>query len=135
MLLDYILGGGVDDFLTVYGLCSHSPRALLTALDRKVTSMTFNGWLQILIYIGILLLLVKPLGGYMTRVFTGERTFLSFVLRPVERGFIVWPARMSAKSSIGRPIPSPCCCSASRASSFFTPCSDCKAVCHIIPPT
>ena len=48
--------------------------------------MTFNGWLQILIYIGILLLLVKPLGGYMTRVFTGERTFLSFVLRPVERG-------------------------------------------------
>ncbi|WP_459460758.1 potassium-transporting ATPase subunit KdpA [Rhizobium sp. No.120] len=48
--------------------------------------MTFNGWLQILIYIGILLLLVKPLGGYMTRVFTGERTFLSFILRPVERG-------------------------------------------------
>ncbi|KAA1180246.1 potassium-transporting ATPase subunit KdpA [Rhizobium tropici] len=48
--------------------------------------MTFNGWLQILIYIGILLLLIKPLGGYMTRVFTGERTFLSFVLRPVERG-------------------------------------------------
>ncbi len=48
--------------------------------------MTFNGWLQILIYIGILLLLVKPLGGYMTRVFAGERTFLSFVLRPVERG-------------------------------------------------
>lgn len=48
--------------------------------------MTLNGWLQILIYIGILLLLVKPLGGYMTRVFTGERTFLSFVLRPVERG-------------------------------------------------
>ncbi|MBB3285454.1 MULTISPECIES: potassium-transporting ATPase subunit KdpA [Rhizobium] len=48
--------------------------------------MTFNGWLQILLYIGILLLLVKPLGGYMTRVFTGERTFLSFVLRPVERG-------------------------------------------------
>ncbi len=48
--------------------------------------MTFNGWLQILIFIGILLLLVKPLGGYMTRVFTGERTLLSYVLRPVERG-------------------------------------------------
>lgn len=47
--------------------------------------MTFNGWLQILIYIGILLLLVKPLGGYMTRVFTGERTFLSYVLGPLER--------------------------------------------------
>lgn len=48
--------------------------------------MTFNGWLQILIYIGILLVLVKPLGGYMTRVFTGERTFLSYVLGPLERG-------------------------------------------------
>ncbi|KEA08766.1 potassium-transporting ATPase subunit KdpA [Agrobacterium rhizogenes] len=48
--------------------------------------MTFNGWLQILIYIGILLLLVKPLGGYMTRVFTGERTLLSYVLGPLERG-------------------------------------------------
>ncbi|OCJ07288.1 potassium-transporting ATPase subunit KdpA [Rhizobium sp. AC27/96] len=48
--------------------------------------MTLNGWLQILIYIGILLLLVKPLGGYMTRVFTGERTPLSYVFGPVERG-------------------------------------------------
>ncbi|MFS8046575.1 potassium-transporting ATPase subunit KdpA [Rhizobium sp. BR 314] len=48
--------------------------------------MTLNGWLQILIFIGILLLLVKPLGGYMTRVFTGERTLLSYVLGPVERG-------------------------------------------------
>ncbi|MFT4183108.1 MAG: potassium-transporting ATPase subunit KdpA [Rhizobium sp.] len=48
--------------------------------------MTFNGWLQILIYVGILLVLVKPLGGYMTRVFTGERTLLSYVLGPLERG-------------------------------------------------
>ena len=48
--------------------------------------MTFNGWLQILIFVGIVLLLVKPLGGYMTRVFTGERTILSFVLGPLERG-------------------------------------------------
>jgi len=48
--------------------------------------MTLNGWLQILIYCGIIILLTKPLGGYMTRVFNGERTFLSPVLRPVERG-------------------------------------------------
>jgi potassium-transporting ATPase potassium-binding subunit len=48
--------------------------------------MTVNGWLQILIYCGIVLLLVKPLGGYMTRVFNGERTLLSYVLAPVERG-------------------------------------------------
>jgi K+-transporting ATPase ATPase A chain len=48
--------------------------------------MTVNGWLQILIYCGIVILLVKPLGGYMTRVFNGERTLLSIVLAPVERG-------------------------------------------------
>ena len=48
--------------------------------------MTLNGWLQILAYCGILFLLVKPLGAYMTRVFTGERTFLSPVLVPFERG-------------------------------------------------
>jgi K+-transporting ATPase ATPase A chain len=48
--------------------------------------MTVNGWLQILIYCGIVILLVKPLGGYMTRVFNGERTLLSYVLGPVERG-------------------------------------------------
>jgi potassium-transporting ATPase potassium-binding subunit len=47
--------------------------------------MTINGWIQIALYCVILTLLVKPLGGYMTRVFNGERTFLSPVLRPVER--------------------------------------------------
>ncbi|WP_431320844.1 potassium-transporting ATPase subunit KdpA [Rhizobium sp. YTU87027] len=48
--------------------------------------MTLNGWLQILLYCGIIIVLVKPLGGYMTRVFNGERTFLSPVLVPIERG-------------------------------------------------
>ncbi|MGA1804174.1 potassium-transporting ATPase subunit KdpA [Rhizobium sp. HT1-10] len=48
--------------------------------------MTLNGWLQILLFCGIVLVLVKPLGGYMTRVFAGERTFLSIVLGPLERG-------------------------------------------------
>lgn len=48
--------------------------------------MTLIGWLQILLYCGIIIALVKPLGGYMTRVFTGERTFLSPILAPVERG-------------------------------------------------
>jgi K+-transporting ATPase ATPase A chain len=49
--------------------------------------MTFNGWLQIALFSVVIALLVKPLGGYMTRVFTGERTFLSPVLGPVERVF------------------------------------------------
>jgi K+-transporting ATPase ATPase A chain len=46
--------------------------------------MTIIGWIQILLYCAIVLALVKPLGWYMTRVFNGERTFLSPVLRPVE---------------------------------------------------
>src|SRR5579862_442682 len=47
--------------------------------------MTFNGWLQIALYCVIIIALTKPLGGYMTRVFNGERTFLHPVLRPVGR--------------------------------------------------
>jgi len=46
--------------------------------------MTLIGWFQILLYCAIVVALVKPLGWYMTRVFNGERTFLSPVLRPVE---------------------------------------------------
>src|SRR3954463_8385723 len=48
--------------------------------------MTFIGWIQIVLYCAIVVALVKPLGWYMTRVFNGERTFLSPVLRPVEIG-------------------------------------------------
>ena len=46
--------------------------------------MTITGWLQIALFSVIVILLTRPLGGYMTRVFAGERTFLSPVLRPVE---------------------------------------------------
>ncbi len=46
--------------------------------------MTAIGWLQIVLYCVIIVALTKPLGWYMTRVFNGERTFLSPVLRPVE---------------------------------------------------
>ncbi|MGU3655359.1 potassium-transporting ATPase subunit KdpA [Methylobacterium sp. UNCCL110] len=48
--------------------------------------MNLNGWIQIALYCAVVLALVKPLGSYMTRVFTGERTLLSPVLGPVERG-------------------------------------------------
>jgi hypothetical protein len=47
-------------------------------------TMTIIGWIQIILYCAIVVALVKPLGWYMTRVFNGERTFLSFALRPVE---------------------------------------------------
>ncbi|WP_036262801.1 potassium-transporting ATPase subunit KdpA [Methylocapsa aurea] len=48
--------------------------------------MTANGFIQIALYCVVVMLLVKPLGYYMTRVFNGERTFLSILLRPIERG-------------------------------------------------
>jgi potassium-transporting ATPase potassium-binding subunit len=46
--------------------------------------MTTIGWIQIVLYCAIVVALVLPLGWYITQVFTGERTFLSPVLRPVE---------------------------------------------------
>jgi len=46
--------------------------------------VTVIGWLQILVFCAIVVGLVKPLGWYMTRVFNGERTLLSPLLRPVE---------------------------------------------------
>ena len=48
--------------------------------------MTVIGWIQILLFCAVVAALVVPLGGYMTRVFNGQRTFLSPVLRPVEAG-------------------------------------------------
>jgi potassium-transporting ATPase potassium-binding subunit len=47
--------------------------------------MTLNGWLQILFYLVLLILVVKPLGGFMAKVYQGERTFLSPIVGPLER--------------------------------------------------
>jgi potassium-transporting ATPase potassium-binding subunit len=47
--------------------------------------MTLNGIWQIVFYFIVLLLLVKPLGLFMGRLFNGERTFLTPVLGPLER--------------------------------------------------
>src|ERR1700691_4407883 len=48
--------------------------------------MTINGWLQIGLFCAIVTALARPFGGYMMRVFGGERTLLSPILRPLERG-------------------------------------------------
>jgi K+-transporting ATPase ATPase A chain len=58
--------------------------------------MTFIGWIQILLFCAIIVALVKPLGGYMTKVFNGERTFLSPVLRPIEAG-LYWVGGVDEK--------------------------------------
>ena len=47
--------------------------------------MTANGWFQILLYLALILLVTKPMGVFMTRVFNRERTFLDPLMRPVER--------------------------------------------------
>ena len=49
--------------------------------------MTLGGSVQILIFFVLLILVVKPLGGYMARVYSGDRTFLSPVLGPLENRF------------------------------------------------
>ena len=46
--------------------------------------MTAIGWVQILLYCAIIVAITPTLGAYITRVFNGERTFLSPILRPVE---------------------------------------------------
>jgi len=47
--------------------------------------MTANGWLQILLFFAIIFAITKPIGLFMARVFSGERTFMDPVLKPVER--------------------------------------------------
>ncbi|GHO42828.1 potassium-transporting ATPase subunit KdpA [Ktedonospora formicarum] len=49
--------------------------------------VTMNAILQVLVYVVLLLLITKPMGLYMMKVFAGERTWLSPVLVPVERLF------------------------------------------------
>ena len=47
--------------------------------------MTANGWFQIVLFLALILAITKPLGVYMAKVFSGERTFFDPVARPVER--------------------------------------------------
>jgi K+-transporting ATPase ATPase A chain len=49
--------------------------------------MTWTGWLQIALILALIAATALPLGLYMARILAGERTFLSVVLGPVERGF------------------------------------------------
>jgi potassium-transporting ATPase potassium-binding subunit len=58
--------------------------------------MTIIGWVQIALFSVIVIAITRPFGGYMTRVFAGERTFLSPVLRPVERA-VYWCCGVNEK--------------------------------------
>src|ERR1035441_5077523 len=52
---------------------------------RRNSDMTANGWFQILVFLGLIFLVTKPLGVFMARVFSREKTFMDPVLRPMER--------------------------------------------------
>jgi K+-transporting ATPase ATPase A chain len=54
--------------------------------------MTVSGWVQILVFAALVVAVTRPLGGYMTRVFSGERTLL---------GCTAWPAWTRRQSSTG----------------------------------
>jgi len=58
--------------------------------------MTVIGWIQIILYCAIIVAITPFLGDYMTRVFNGERTWLSPVLRPIE-GAIYWAGGVDVK--------------------------------------
>ena len=125
MLIDYILGGRRDARPAgLSRLRAAAPRALLRNI-----SMTVNGWLQIALFCAIVIALAKPFGGYMTRVFTGERTFLSPVLRPVER--VVLSAvrrRREARAALGRLRRRDAAVQPRRLRSASTRCSACRRV-------
>jgi K+-transporting ATPase ATPase A chain len=61
--------------------------------------MTTNGILQIVFYLAVLVLAVKPLGAFMARVFQRERTFLDPVFGPVER-FIYRLAKINSSEEM-----------------------------------
>ena len=44
-----------------------------------------EGWLQIALFVAVLVALIKPVGIYIARVFTGRRVFLSPVVGPIDR--------------------------------------------------
>lgn len=52
--------------------------------------MTANGWLQIFLFMAVVLAVTRPMGIFMARVFSGERTFLDPLLRPIERLLYRW---------------------------------------------
>jgi K+-transporting ATPase ATPase A chain len=46
--------------------------------------MTANGWFQVIVFVLVLFAITKPMGTFMARVFSGEKTFLDPILRPIE---------------------------------------------------
>jgi K+-transporting ATPase ATPase A chain len=58
---------------------------LRIAATGENSDMTANGWIQIIVFLALILAVTKPMGVFITRVFNRERTFMDPVLRPIER--------------------------------------------------
>src|ERR1700685_725843 len=58
--------------------------------------MTSNGWIQIFVFLAVILAITKPLGIYMARVFSGERTLVDPLMHPVER-LLYWMTGVDEK--------------------------------------
>ena len=56
--------------------------------ESSVFGMRMADWLQVIVFIIIIVLLVRPLGAWMAKVFTGTPNFLSPVIDPVEQNFL-----------------------------------------------
>ncbi len=97
------------------------------------THMTLIGWIQIALFCAVVVALVKPLGWYMTRVFSGEKTFLSPILRPVETGLYKIAGVDDRSEQDWLRYTVSMLLSMSPAFSFFMRCSACKARCRSIP--
>lgn len=85
--------------------------------------------LLVVVYFGVLLALTKPLGVYMHRVFSGERTFLSPILQPLERGVYRLTAVDAAREMRWTTYLVRSSCSTSPGSWSSTGCSACKGDC------
>ena len=83
--------------------------------------MTSVGWLQIALVLVAVLVAAWPLGAYMARVFSGERTLLSPLLAPLERGLYCRRGRERAsEQTLARLYARPCSPSTRRAFSCST---------------
>jgi K+-transporting ATPase ATPase A chain len=51
----------------------------------EILIMSALGVFQIFLFLGIILLITKPIGAFLARVCSGEKTFLDFLCRPIER--------------------------------------------------
>ncbi len=65
-------------------VCLRMPQPKIALYDYRFC-MTFVGWLQIAVFMTAIGLLTRPLGGYLARVYSGQRTLLQPVIGPLER--------------------------------------------------